>query len=143
VLHYGAGLFPREAAWRSLCAVGRLPDGRPLALHLSEGLPGAAPDDGGECVLLLGDGPARLPQVSFQADPRSPTAPWRIASPGGVVDLTFRPVASHREVRELLLVALRTTQLAGELSGQVPGPDGGSLRLEGVPALVEDLAARW
>jgi len=45
VLHFGAGLFPREAAWRTVSAAGRLPDGRPLALHLAEGLPGVAADD--------------------------------------------------------------------------------------------------
>lgn len=143
VLTFGAGLFPRESAWRAVSAAGRLPDGRPVALHLAEGLPGLAEGDGGEDVLLLGAGPTRLPAVSFQADPRSLTAPWRIASRDGAVDLLFRPAASHRESRELLLVALRTTQLAGLLSGQVPGPDGAPLEVSGLAAVVEDLSARW
>jgi hypothetical protein len=143
VLTFGAGLFPRESAWRAVSAAGRLPGGRPVALHLAEGLPGLVDGDGGENALLLERGPLRLPAVAFHADLRSPTAPWRIASRDGAVDLAFRPVASHREARELLLVALRTTQLAGELSGRLPGPDGGPLEVEGLPAVVEDLAARW
>jgi hypothetical protein len=94
-------------------------------------------------VLLVDRGPLRLPAVSFQADPASLSAPWRITSPDGAVDLAFRPVASHRESRELVLVALRSTQLAGELSGRVPGPGGAPLELEGLAAVVEDLSARW
>ena len=143
VLTFGAGLFPRASAWRACSAAGRLPDGRPVALHLAEGLPGLAAGDGGEDALLLERGPLRLPPVSFQADPRSPTAAWRITSQDGAVDLSFRPVASHHEARELLMVALRTTQLAGELSGRVPGPGGAPLALAGLAAVVEDLAARW
>lgn len=143
VLTFGAGLFPREAAWRSLSAAGRLPGGRAVALHLAEGLPGLAPGDGGEDALLLDRGPLRLPPVSFQADPASLTAPWRITSQDGAVDLAFRPVASHRESRELLLVALRTTQLAGELAGRLPGPGGAPLEVEALAAVVEDLSARW
>ena len=143
VLDYGAGLFPRQAAWRKVTGVGRLADGRPVAVHLAEGLEGAAPDDGGEDVLLLGAGPLRLPAVAVQADPGSASASWRLASADGAVDLTFQPAASHREGRELLLVSTAVTQLAGTLSGRVPGPGGGPLLLDGLPAAAEDFSARW
>jgi hypothetical protein len=81
--------------------------------------------------------------VVFEADPGSPTAPWRIASLDGAVDLAFRPAASHRDARELLLVSARTAQHAGELTGRLPAPGGGELLVEGLPGLVEDFAARW
>jgi hypothetical protein len=143
VLDYGAGLFPREVAWRTVTAVGRLADGRPLALHLAEGLEGLAPDDGGQDVLLMGAGPRRLPPVAVQGDPRSASAPWRIASTDGAVDLALQPAATHREARELLLFSTTATQLAGTLTGRVPGPDGAPLQLDGLPAVAEDFAARW
>jgi uncharacterized protein DUF2804 len=143
VLDYGTGLFPREAAWRKVTGVGRLPDGRPLALHLAEGLEGVAPDDGGEDVLLLGPGPHRLPAVAMQAEAGSASAPWRLASADGQVDLTFQPAASHREGRELLLVSTSATQLCGALSGRVPAPGGAVLELDGLPAVAEDFSARW
>lgn len=143
VLDYGAGLFPREVAWRKVTAVGRLADGRPVALHLAEGLEGVAPDDGGEDVLLLGEGPHRLPPVVVEADPQSASAPWRLVGVDGGLDLAFLPAASHREGRELLVVSTRVTQLAGTLSGRLPAPGGGMLELEGLPAVAEDLAARW
>lgn len=142
-LDYGAGLFPRQAAWRTVMAAGRLADGRPVAVHLAEGLEGAAPDDGGEDVLLLGPGPHRLPPVAVQADPRSPSKPWRLVSEGGAVDLTFEPAATHHEARELLLVSTSATQLAGTLGGRVPGPDGAPLELAGLAAVAEDFSARW
>ncbi len=143
VLDYGAGLFPRESAWRKVTAAGRLPGGRPVALHLAEGLEGVEPDDGGEDVLLLGAGPTRLPAVAVQADPASASAPWRLASADGSVDLTFQPAASHREARQLLLVSASLTQLCGTLTGRLPGPLGAPLEVEGLPAVAEDLSARW
>ncbi len=142
-LDYGAGLFPREVAWRKVTAAGRLADGRPVALHLAEGLEGVAPGDGGECVLLMGAGPHRLPPVAVEAEARSATAPWRLVSPDGALDLAFTPSASRREGRELLVMATRVTQLAGALSGRLPGPDGAPLLLDGLPAVAEDLVARW
>ncbi len=141
VLTFGAGLFPRETAWRAVSAAGRLADGRPVALHLAEGLPGLAEGDGGEDALLLGAGPARLPPVAFHGDAASDTAAWRVEGDG--VALAFTPAAAHREARELLLVATRATQLAGTLSGVVPGPDGAPLEVQGLPAVLEDVAARW
>lgn len=137
---WGAGLFPREAAWRKVTAVGRLPGGDAVALHLAEGLDGVAPGDGGEDVLLAGAGPRRLPPVAVEA---AEGAPWRIASADGAVSLAFRSAARHREARELLLVSTGATQLAGTLSGRVPGADGAPLELDGLPALAEDFAARW
>jgi hypothetical protein len=142
-LDYGVGLFPHEAAWRTVSAAGWLADGRPVALHLAEGLEGALPDDGGEDVLLLGAGPWRLPPVVVQADPQAATAPWHLVSVDGAVDLVFQPAASHREARDLLLVSTRVTQLCGTLTGRVPGPDGGSRDVSGLPAVAEDLLARW
>lgn len=142
-LDYGAGVFPRESAWRKVTAAGWLPGGRPVVLHLAEGLEGVAPGDGGEDVLLLGAGPRRLPPVVVQREARSAGAPWRLASADGTVELAFQPAASHREARELLLVSATVTQLAGTLSGRVPGPDGGALEVDGLPAVAEDFAARW
>jgi hypothetical protein len=142
-LDYGAGLFPREVAWRKVTAAGRLADGRPVALHIADGLEGLSPEDGGEGVLLLGPGPLRLPPVVVEADSQSASNPWRLASLDGAVDLHFTPAAIHREGRELLVVNARVTQLAGVLSGRLPGPDGAPLELSGLPAVAEDLAARW
>jgi Protein of unknown function (DUF2804) len=140
---FGSGLFPRQVAWRKLTAAGRLADGSPLAVHLAEGLAGPAPGDGGEDVLLKGPGPTRLPPVVFAANPESPTSAWRLQSLDGGLDLTFRPLATHREARALLLLSMRVVDLAGEVSGHVPGPDATSLELDRVPALVEDFEATW
>ena len=93
--------------------------------------------------MLLGPGPMALPPVSFLSDPSSPTGPWRVSSADGRVDLTFRPVADHREARELFFVSLKTEQLAGELSGRLPGLDGAPLEVSGLAALVEERAVRW
>jgi hypothetical protein len=143
VLEYGAGLFPNQVAWRKATAVGRLADGRPLAIHLVDGLPGQGSDDGADDVLLIGSGPVALPPVVVEIDPGTAVAPCRILSPDGSVDLTFQPVAAHRDSRSLLLVSLATTQLAGELAGTLPGPGGGRLQVSGLACVLEDRSARW
>jgi hypothetical protein len=43
----------------------------------------------------------------------------------------------------MLLVSLSTSQLAGELSGTVPGPGGRPLQLGGLACVLEDRTARW
>jgi hypothetical protein len=142
-LDFGVGLFPREVAFRKVTAAGRLADGRPVMVHLADGLSGPVPDDGGEGVLLLGAGPTRLPPVVVEGDAQSATAPWRLVSLDGAVELVFTPAASHREARELLVAATKVTQLVGVISGRLPGPDGEVIALGGLPALAEDFEARW
>ena len=143
VLEYGAGLFPSQASWRKATAAGRLADGRPVALHLVDGLPVSGADDGADDVLLIGAGPVPLPPVVVELDPGTATAPCRILSPDGSVDLTFQPVAVHRDTRGLLLVSLATTQLVGELAGTLPGPGGQRLQVAGLACVLEDRQARW
>jgi hypothetical protein len=143
VLEYGAGLFPAQVGWRKVTAAGRLADGRPVALQLVDGLPGASNQDGADDVLLVEGGPVALPPVVVEIDPGTTVAPCRILSPDGSVDLTFRPVAAHRDSRHLLLVSLATTQLAGELSGTLPGPGRRSITVEGLAGVLEDRSARW
>lgn len=143
VIEYGAGLFPREVGWRKATAAGRLADGRPIAIHLVDGLPGAGNDDGADDVLLIGVGPVALPPVVIELDPGTTVAPCRFLSPDGSVDLAFQPAAAHRDSRGLMMVTLSTTQLAGELSGTLPGPGGRPLRVSGLACLLEDRTARW
>jgi hypothetical protein len=95
VLEYGAGLFPSQVGWRKVTAAGRLADGRPVALHLVDGLPGANSEDGADDVLLVGTGPVALPPVVVEIDPGTAIAPCRVLSPDGTVDLTFQPMAGR------------------------------------------------
>jgi hypothetical protein len=143
VLEYGAGLFPRELSWRKVTAAGRLADGRPVALHLVDGMPGATNEDGADDVLLVEGGPVALPPVVVEIDPGTAIASCRILSPDGSVDLTLKPAAAHRDSRGLMMVSLATMQLAGELSGTLPGPGGRPLQVTGLACLLEDREARW
>ena len=122
VLEYGAGLFPREVGWRKVTAAGRLADGRPVALHLVDGLPGATSEDGADDVLLVGTGPVALPPVVVEIDPGTATAPCRILSPDGSVDLTFQPAAAHRDSRGLLLVSPGDHPAGGRALRDAAGP---------------------
>jgi hypothetical protein len=81
--------------------------------------------------------------VVIEIDPGTSVAPCRLLSPDGTVDLTFQPAAAHRDSRGLMLVTLSTTQLAGELSGTLPGPGGRPLSVSGLACVLEDRAAKW
>ena len=82
-------------------------------------------------------------ETRYFVDPGTATSPSRFLSPDGAVDLVFQPAAAHRDSRGLLLVTLSTTQLAGELSGTLPGPGGRPLQVKGLACLLEDRTARW
>ena len=143
VLEFGSGIFPHLVGWRKVTAAGRLADGQAVAVHLVDGLPGASNQDGADDVLLAGAGPVALPPVVVEIDAGSAVAPGRVLSPDGSVDLAFQPAAVHRDSRGLLMVSMATTQLAGALSGTLPGPGGRPLQVSGLGCLLEDRSARW
>lgn len=137
------GLLARETAWRWAFGTGRSAAGAPIAFNLAEGFAGVPDGDPGENAVFAGAAPARLPPVRFERDPGSPLAPWRVASDDGAVDLAFRPLAAHRERRELVVLRTRFVQVAGEFAGRVAGPDGRPVAVERLPGVVEDHWARW
>lgn len=137
-----AGLLARETAWRWAFGLGRA-GGAPAAFNLCEGFPGIPPGDSGENVALAGQGPVRLPPVSFAFDRERPMSPWRVTSADRSVALDFRPQAVHREDRDLGIVRTRFAQVAGEFTGSVSVPGGGTLEVAGWPGVVEDHWALW
>lgn len=136
------GLLARETSWRWAFGTGRLPGGERIAFNLAAGFGGVPADDPGENALFVGAAPVRLPPVSFAFDSGHPLAPWRVASADGSVELTFTPLAVHREVRRLVVLRTRFIQVAGTFAGRLPTPHG-TVEVPGLPGVVEDHWALW
>ena len=137
-LDFTAGILARDTSWRWAYATGHAA-GAPFGFNLCEGF-GVPPGDPGENAAFL-RAPYRLPPVAFEVG--GATAPWRVASADGALDLRFAPRSAHAEARDLGLVSTRFVQVGGSFEGVLPGPDGAPIRVAGVPGVVEDHRARW
>jgi hypothetical protein len=132
-----AGTLARETRWRWAFGTGRA-GGEPFAFNLCEGFGVPANDPGENSAFWRGE-PYRLPPVNVVIG----ATEWRIASADASVDLTFVPLAEHREKRNMGVLRTRFTQVAGAFQGSVPGRDGAPLAIEQVPGVVEDHWAVW
>jgi hypothetical protein len=132
--------FPYRTDWNWASATGRDAGARAVGLNLCRGVH----DAGGhtENALWLDGRPATLPRVRFEVG-APPTAPWRIASDDGAVDLEFRPLGERRADLDYRVVASRFRQGFGTFHGRVRDGDGREASLEGVAGVCEDHHARW
>jgi hypothetical protein len=138
-IDFTAGLLARETAWRWAFGTGRA-GGAPFGFNLCEGF-GVRAEDPGENAGFAGAGPWRLPPVAFEIG--GERAPWRVASAGREVDLTFRPQGAHREARNLGVLRTRFAQIGGTFEGRIPGAAGQAVEIAGLPGVVEDHWAVW
>jgi len=132
-LDYTHGLFARDTAWRWAFACGRS-GSRQVGFNFSEGfLQGE-----GENAIWLDGEPRPVGPVSFTFDPAAPMSPWRVRSEDGGVDLTFEPEGYRAQTVDLKLIRSRYVQPFGAFTGLL-----GGVRIEGLPGVAEDHAARW
>ncbi len=141
------GLLARETRWNWAFLMGETTSGEPVALNLVEGFVGQP-----ECALFgerslvaLAEGRFELPRPRVDAprEERARTlAPWRIRTSDGAAELTFTPHAIHDEHLDLGALRSRFVQPIGRFSGTLRLADR-TLRLEGVPGVVEDQDVRW
>lgn len=135
------GYLARKTAWRWAFVCGRLDDGTPIGINLVEGF-NETRDDVNENALWLGTELIPLGRARFAWNPNAILEPWRVKTLDGVLDLTFRPLAAHQELRDLKLVSSRFQQPVGLWSGTVTVKDR-TFRLENAPGVTEDQAVVW
>ncbi len=134
-MDFTQGWLPRETLWRWAFSMGRLEDGTPFGLNLSD-----ANHLGDVCenVAWIGGVPHTLGPVRFEYDAARREAPWCVRSGDGLVDLCFEARGAHAEARNLGLVRSDFTQLSGWYSGVVAGR-----RLARAPGIAEHQAVKW
>lgn len=135
------GYLARRTAWRWGFGCGRLGDGSPVGFNCVEGF-NETRDDVNENALWLGGALHPLGRARFSYDKADVLAPWTLATTDGALALTFKPLAAHREARDLKLVKSWFVQPIGTWTGTVT-LEGTSHALQGVPGVAEDQDILW
>ena len=130
-LDYTQGYLPRKTAWRWAFALGRLPDGTPFSLNLVEGFNDSVPQTN-ENALWIGQSLIPLGRARFEYNPSDLKEEWRMTTDEGAVDVRFRPIHVHREVRDYQLIQSKFAQPLGIFDGTV--------RWKGNTTLIQNMA---
>jgi hypothetical protein len=132
-LDYTHGLLARDTSWRWAACWGRGPGGRPVAANLVSGF-----NDGLENAIWIDGRPRAVGLATFVHDPAHPTAPWRVTTADGQVDLSLRVEAIREEDVDLGVAASRFVQPIGAFSGRI-----GEFEVRNLAGVAEDHVARW
>lgn len=138
---YTQGYLARRTAWRWAFGCGRLDDGTPLGFNLVEGF-NESRDDVNENAVWLGHALHPVGRARFSWNQGDPLDRWAVTTVDGAVDLRFRPIAAHRELRDLKLVKSRFVQPLGLWEGTLK-LGGRSHALRDVPGVTEDQDVTW
>jgi hypothetical protein len=140
-LDYTQGLLARRTAWRWAFVCGRLDDGTPFGINLVEGF-NEARDDVNENAVWLGPELFPVGRARFSWNPKDTLDPWRVVTTDGALDLTFKPLAAHRELRDLKLVKSRFEHPVGLWRGTLTLGER-RLTFENAPGVAEDQDVVW
>lgn len=135
------GYLARHTRWRWAMGCGRREDGTPLGFNLVAGF-NTLPGGGGENVLFVGDQLEPVGAASFRFNPADPLDLWQISTDDGAVQLTFRPLHAHRDVRDLGLLRSRFLQPLGFFTGRLRFR-GREITLGELPGVTEDQDMLW
>lgn len=135
------GYLARRTAWRWGFGCGRLADGSPLGFNCVEGF-NETRDDVNENGLWLGGQLYPLGRARFSYNKADVLDPWTLTTTDGAVNLTFKPVAAHREARDLKLVKSWFVQPIGAWEGTFT-VEGKSYPVQGLPGVSEDQDILW
>lgn len=138
---YTHGYLARHTAWRWAFGCGRLEDGTPLGFNLVEGF-NETRDDVNENALWVDGQLYPLARARFSWRKEDPLDAWTMETVDGALKLRFRPIAAHREHKDLVLVKSKFVQPVGLYQGTIE-VGGRTLKLEALPGVAEDQDILW
>jgi hypothetical protein len=136
------GFLARRTRWRWAMGCGRLEDGTPLGFNLVAGFNAVAEGSPGENVLFLGDQLQPVGPATFRFNAADPLDLWQISTDDGTVQVTFRPLHAHRDVRNLRVLRSRFVQPLGFFTGRLRFR-GQEITLSELPGVTEDQDMLW
>jgi hypothetical protein len=140
-MDYTHGYLARHTAWRWAFACGRLDDGTPIGLNLVEGFNESSAEVN-ENALWIGKDLYPLGRARFTYNKNDVLDEWILKTTDGAVDLKFRPIGAHRELRDYKVVKSYFMQPVGLFQGTVKA--GGRVHsISNVPGVTEDQDILW
>ena len=144
-LDHGRGRWPYRVTWNWGSGSGRIrQDGRDRVLGLQVG--GKWTDGTGatENAITL-DGVLHKigDPLVWHYDRSDWSAPWRVSSSSGDIDLTFLPEYERRDVTQLGVLANETHQCFGTWHGHVGDAQGRRIGVDGIRGWAEEVRNRW
>lgn len=136
------GFLARHTRWRWAMGCGRLEDGTPLGFNLVDGFNAVAAGAAGENVLFLGDQLEPVGPATFRFNPADPLDLWQVSTEDGAVQVNFRPLHAHRDVRDLFALRSRFIQPLGFFAGRLRFR-GRQIELTELPGVTEDQDMLW
>jgi hypothetical protein len=140
-LDYTHGYLARKTAWRWAFSCGRLDDGTPFGINLVEGF-NESRDDVNENALWLGNELIPLGRARFTWNANDVLQPWSVRTVDGALDLRFKPLAAHTELRDLMVVKSAFKQPVGLWSGELKVGDR-TYVIKDAPGVAEDQSVLW
>jgi hypothetical protein len=135
------GLLARKTAWRWAFACGRLKDGMPIGVNLVEGF-NESRDDVNENAVWFDKALFPVGRARFSWNRHDLLDRWQVHTTDGALELEFRPIAIHREDRNLGVVVSHFAQPVGTWSG-VFRSGSKEIRFTDVPGVAEDQDVVW
>jgi hypothetical protein len=140
-LDYTNGYLARRTSWRWGFGCGRLADGAPVGFNLVEGF-NESRDDVNENAVWVDGRLFPVGRARFNWNKADVLDRWTVDSVDGALKLSFKPIALHREHRDLKVIKSYFAQPVGLWEGTLT-VDGKVHRLEAIPGVAEDQDVTW
>ncbi len=117
-LDYTQGILARRTVWRWAHGLGRLFDGRAVALNLVDGFTDGH-EESNENALWIGDRLIPLERAEFEYSLENPDRPWSVRTIDGAVDLWFQPYFVFSDFHRWKIIDGHFLQPAGRFEGTI------------------------
>jgi hypothetical protein len=140
-MDYTNGFLARRTAWRWAFGCGRLEDGAPVGFNLVEGF-NESRDDVNENAVWVDGQLFPVGRARFTWNKADVLDRWSVETTDGALELTFKPIALHREERDYKLIKSHFAQPLGLWEGTLT-VGGREHRLAAIPGVAEEQDILW
>jgi hypothetical protein len=145
LLDWGRGIWPYRTHWLWASACGMVNE-IPVAFNLGYGFGAVGSEEGATHTenIIFYDGKAhKIDEVTFHHENRDPEKPWKFTSNDNRLNMTLKPVISHREKLNFGLIYLNSSLLHGLYTGDIVLDNGEKIHIEQMLGHAEDIFWRW
>ncbi len=136
------GFLARHTRWRWAMGCGRLEDGTPLGFNLVAASTRSLRGPRARTCSSSGDQLEPVGPATFRFNAADPLDPWQVSTEDGAVQVNFRPLHAHRDVRDLFALRSRFIQPLGFFAGTLRFR-GRQIELTELPGVTEDQDMLW